>query len=483
MNNTQQRITIESLRKEVLNPGTYKVFSEFIREKSKIQSLPMLKNVLQTMLRKDNFMAEYITLCKNTQGTEYLSDFMKNYIDTLSLNPDDKDGFLLCECFFYGFLFLSEKCRLSEHIFMTTLCDFTESFGFALVDNLLEVALKKKLSRVEERLRFLYLFYSDDEQLRKLLIEKKDSWSIFTLLYLFLAASDSSRAKYLKHDLVVQPPSEIAGLLEEDRRSEAVRRAIGPDTLLLGLLGPGQGPTKEDNLNHLNPEFILQTLKEVVKRPGSRDLIENLFGLYQGLMEAQRTRGNNLSFDLVKSCIMELDRLISASASKTPVHSLNELKVLKALYCNTLVEFSDQTKADQEFLDKVVTNLMELIKTENGFSKYVGISVFMTLAMKGIRKKVKDDGNSQQYLNLMKVCYKGLNSEPDPHLFAFRSFAGWRSVFEAINRLLDEQLGDEKRRVSRIQDYLKKVEEEFATTRGGNNDMNNEVWRFLKKLP
>ena len=145
----------------------------------------MLKTYLQAVLKKESFLSDYVHFTKLTQGPEYLTDFIKNYIDVLTNRLEDKDAFLLLECFFYCFMFLADKCRLSEHIFLSVLADFVESFGFGLADNLLEVCIRKALKKMEERLRFMYLFYSDDTQLKKLL-EKRDSWSPFTLLYLFL---------------------------------------------------------------------------------------------------------------------------------------------------------------------------------------------------------------------------------------------------------------------------------------------------------
>ena len=140
--------------------------------------------------------------------------------------------------------------------------------------------------------------------------------------------------------------------------------------------------------------------------------------------------------------------------------------------------------SDEVLVDMTFKNLLELINMDIGFTKYIGVSVFTNLLLSKVRKSIGPDANQNgQTLRLLKVCLKGLEEEPETGLFSLKDIKIWPQIYSAINRLIDENIGDEKRRLSRIQDYLKRVEEEFVASKSGNNDMNNEVWRFLKKLP
>ena len=133
---------------------------------------------------------------------------------------------------------------------------------------------------------------------------------------------------------------------------------------------------------------------------------------------------------------------------------------------------------------KMPKNLMELINTDNGFTKYIGISVFTNLLLKKIKKNVSDhNSNKDLSLKLVKVCLKGMEGEPDPNLFNFKIITILPQIYYSISKIIDDNVSDEKRRVTRIQDYLKRVEEEFCSLKNGSNELNNEIWKFIKKLP
>lgn len=474
---------LETFKQERVNASSIGLFSTFLSEKSKCDNIALLKTFLQAILKKENFLSDYIHFTKMTQTSEFLTDFMKNYIEVLTTRLEDKDAFLLAECFFYAFLFLADKCRLSEYIFLNVLADFVESFGFRLAENLLELAINKQLRKIEERLRFVFLFYSDDGQLKKLL-EKKDSWSSFTLLYLFLSNPQSSRGRYLKHELLRESSTENEEASLK-RREETMRqngKVITPEILLIGLLEEDSNNATVKSSSEMS--LIERSMKELLKRSGSKDLIESLFGIYQGLHEAKKNNPKALNFNFVRDTIKELYALIQSKTERNQAAQVNELKVIMGLFGNFLGEFPQDTMADNNLVEVTYSNLLDLIMMDNGFTKYIGISVFTNLLLKKIKKSFQSEGNAKdQSLKLVKVCLKGLEEEPEAGLFTVKNVQLWPQIYSAISRLIDENLGDERRRISRIQDYLKRVEEEFQASRTGNNDMNNEVWRFLKKLP
>ena len=420
---------------------------------------------------------------KNTQTTEFLSDFMRNYVDLLTTRLEDKDAFLLAECFFYAFIFLADKCRLAEHIFVTVLADFVESFGFGIADNLLEVCLRKGFKKLEERLRFLYLFYSDDEQMAKLL-SSKDSWSSFTLLYMFLMNVNCPRARYLKFEY-------LRNMMQNEELNNPTRMAgksLTPEILLYALLKEEQSPgTLGSKRNRANPEqqgILEKSLMEILRKPSSKDFIEGLFGVYQGLTEFKKCNPGKIEFDFIRNTLLELSTLVHAHKDRNTLATIQELKVTLALFCNFLTDFPKQTLDEPALIDMVYDNLLDLINTDNSFTKYIGVSVFTNLLLKHIKKKVNDtNGNKNHPLHLIKVCLKGLETEPEKGLFMFKPVNIWPQITAAVNRLIEENMTDDKRRVLRIQEYLKRVEEEFSANKNGNNEMNVEVWKFLKKLP
>lgn len=482
MSQYHQKNDLDVFKQERLNQNNVGFFSNLLEQKAKQENLASLKLFLQALLKKENFLADYVQFVKTTQTTEYLSDFMRNYVDLLTTRLEDKDAFLLAECFFYAFLFLADKCRLAEHIFISVLADFVESFGFGLADNLLEVCIRKGFRKLEERLRFIYLYYSDDEQLSKLLVQK-DSWSSFTLLYMFLMNGNCPRARYLKFELLrtmmqneeANNPAKLAG------------KGLTPELLLYGLLKEEQTQgTLGSKRNRAPPEqqsILERSLKELLRRPGSKDFIEGLFGVYQGLSEYKKCNPGKIEFEFIRDTLLELSALIQSNRDRTTLSAIQELKVILALFCNFLTDFAQQTLQETALIDMVYDNLLDLINTENSFTKYIGVSVFTNLLLKHIKKKVNDNGNKNHPLHLIKVCLKGLDSEPEKGLFMFKPINIWPQITAAVNRLIEESMGDEKRRITRIQEYLRRVEEEFSANKNGNNEMNNEVWKFLKKLP
>lgn len=474
---------LDAFKQERLCQNNVMFFSNILEQKAKQDNLANLKLFLQALLKKENFLTDYIQFVKNSQTMEFLSDFMKNYVDLLTTRLEDKDAFLLAECFFYAFLFLADKCRLAEHIFVTVLADFVESFGFGLADNLLEVCIRKGFKKLEERLRFMYLFYSDDEQLQKLL-SQKDSWSSFTLLYMFLMNSNCPRARYLKYEVV---RNMLQKEEEENQNQKFSSKTLTPEILLNGLLKEEQSQNNlgsKKTRGHLEQQSALErSLKELLRRPGSKDFIEGLFGVYQGLSEFKKCYPGKMEFDFIKETIQELAALVHQSRDRTSLATIQELKVVLALFCNFLTDYPQQTLQEPTLIDMVYDNLLDLINTDNSFTKYIGVSVFTNLLLKHIKKKVNDsNGNKNHPLHLIKVCLKGMEGEPEKGLFTFKPINMWPQITAAVNRMIEENLNDDKRRIMRIQDYLKRVEEEFSANKAGNNDMNNEVWKFLKKL-
>lgn len=472
MSNSAAKLDLETFKNERLNRSTVEYFSTFLMEKSKLDALPQLKTILVAILKKEGFLAEYMHITKCTQGNEYLSDFMRNYIDVLAQRIEDKDGFLLAECFFYCMLFVAEKCRLSEHIFLTVLADFVESFGFALADNLFEVCNRRSLKRMEERMRFMLLFYTDDAQVKKL----KDSWSASLLLYLFLSSPNSPRAKYLKYEYLreARQDEDRAQRLEEQRNKM-------PETILTAMLEDDESLITSGCRR--NTFVFERCVQEVLKNPASGSFIESLFGLYQSVMEFRRNKTRIIEFSFIKDTILKIAQLAASKPDRTPAMQVLELRVVLALFCNLLTDFVEETMQDHQLIDVVFSNIMDLVAADSAFTKYVGVSVFASLILVKIKKPANDFPNRDQFLRLVKVGIKGLENKPEPNLFSFRPLSGWNQVAAAVNRLVDEQVGDEKRRLTRIQEYLKRVEEEFSSCKNGNNEMNMEVWKFLKKLP
>lgn len=483
MTQFNQKNELDVFKNERVTQHNVHVFSSILEHKSKQDNLANLKVFLQALLKKENFLTDYIQFVKNTQTNENLSDFMRNYIDLLTNRLEDKDAFLLAECFFYAFIFLADKCRMAEHIFMTILADFVESFGFGLADNLLEVCIRKGFKKLEERLRFMYLFYSDDEQLQKL-ISQKDSWSSFTLLYMFLMNSNCPRARYLKFEVL---RNMIQKEEDENSHQKFASKSLTPESLLNGLLKEEQMQTtlgSKKNRGHLEQQSALEkSLKELLRRPSSKDFVEGLFGVYQGLSEFKKCHPGKMEFDFIKETIHELAALVHQTRDRTSLSTAQELKVLLALFCNFLTDYPQQTLQDPGLIDMIYDNLLDLINTDNSFTKYIGVSVFTNLLLKHIKKKVNDNnGNKNHPLQLIKVCLKGMENPPEKGLFVFKPVNMWPQITAAVNRMIEENLNDDKRRISRIQEYLKRVEEEFSSNKSGNNDMNNEVWKFLKKL-
>lgn len=474
---------LDVFKQERLNQNNVMLFSSILEQRAKSDNLPSLKLFLQSLLKKDNFLAGYVQCVKDTQSTEHLSDFMRNYVDLLAQRLDDKDAFLLAECFFYAFIFIADKCRLAEHIFVMVLADFVESFGFGIADNLLEVCIRKGFKKLEERLRFIYLYYSDDEQMQKLL-SSKDSWSSFTLLYMFLMNGNSPRARYLKFEY-------LRNMMQNEEMANNVKmngKSLTPEILLYGLLKEEQSQGKlGSSRSKANPEqqgLLEKSLTEILRRPGSKDFIEGLFGVYQGLSEFKKANPGKIEFEFVRHTLLELSALIQTNRDRNTLGAIQELKVILALFCNFLTDFPKQTLDEPPLIDMVYDNLLDLINTENCFTKYIGVSVFTNLLLKQIKKKVNDTSNNKSHpLHLIKVCLKGLETEPERGLFLFKPINIWPQITAAVNRLIDENLSDDKRRVSRIQEYLRRVEEEFASNKNGNNEMNLEVWKFIKKLP
>lgn len=470
---------LETFRVEKLSASTLGYFSDFISQKSKIDNLAILKQLLHIMLKKDNFLADYMQLSKHAQSAETLTEFMRNYIEQLQQRLEDKDAFLLAECFFYQFLFLADRCRLSEHLFLTTLSDFVESFGFGVADNLLELCLVKGLKKMEERIRFMYLYYSDDTQLNRL---PKDSWSVFTMLYLFLSSSQTPRAKYLKHELLKEAETiQMRNQLQGNQINQ--KPPWSPENLLIGLLEEEE-KRKKNNSAHIPNGVIELAFRELMKRPANKDIVESIFGIYQGMLEARKTSPLAFEFVFIKEVLESMINLIMTRAERNNSVSVNELRVLLALFSNFLASYSEESNKDEELMIMVYENLSELINAENGFTKYIGISVFTNLLLNNIKRKMNDkQAGKNQAFNLVKVCLKGLQSEPDTSLFAFKAINIWPQVASALSRLIDESIGDDRRKLARVQEYLRRVEEEFSSTKGGNNDLNTEVWKFLKKLP
>lgn len=472
MSNSATKLDLETFKNERLNRTSVEYFSAFLMEKSKLDSLPQLKSTLVAILKKEGFLAEYMHIIKCTQGSEFLSDFMRNYIDVLTQRIEDKDAFLLAECFFYCMVFVAEKCRLSEHIFLTVLADFVESFGFALAENLFEVCIRRSLKRMEERLRFMMLFYTDDAQVKKL----KETWSASLLLYLFLSSPNSPRAKYLKYEYLREAKQE-----EERAQRAEEQRAKMPETILTAMLEDDESLIATGNRR--NTYIFERCLQEVLKNPGSGSFIESLFGLYQSVMEFRRNKTKIIDFSFIKETILRIAQLAASKPDRTPAMQVLELRVVLALFCNLLTDFAEETTQDQQLMDVIFSNIMDLVAADSAFTKYVGVSVFASLILAKIKKPGNDFPNRDQFLRLVKVGIKGMEGKPEPNLFSFRPQTGWNQVAAAVNRLVDEQIGDEKRRLNRIQEYLKRVEEEFSGCKNGNNEMNMEVWKFLKKLP
>ena len=92
-----QKNDLDVFKQERLNQNNVGFFSNILEQKAKQENLSNLKLFLQALLKKENFLADYIQFIKSTQTAEYLSDFMKNYVDLLTTRLEDKDAFLLAE--------------------------------------------------------------------------------------------------------------------------------------------------------------------------------------------------------------------------------------------------------------------------------------------------------------------------------------------------------------------------------------------------
>ena len=476
---------LDVFRSEKVTASSLSFFSAFVESKAKVTELPKLKAVLQAFIKKENFLADYLHHTKNAQTAEHLTDFMRTYVNALTCRLEDSDGFLLVECFFYGMVFLAEKCRLAEHIFMTVLADFVESFGFALADNLLEVCLGKGLRKMEERLRFLFLFYSDDAQLRKLL-ERREGWSSFTLLYLFLMNPDSPRVKYLRHELIHAPPDDDLRRQLHSKEDASKPRMLSANSLLLGLLEeePRALPDSDKLKGAQSVAFLEKTFNELIKRTSSKEIVEALFGIYHGVAEVKKKFPEAIQFSFISRCIRELGAIVQGKSDRNPMASLNEIKVILAFFTNFLCDWPAEASSDTDLVTIAYSNLMDLIRADNGFMKYTGTTVCTNLLVKKIRRSLSDYNTAKEHsVRLMKICLKGLDAPPETSVFSFKPMGQFGTIFAALGRILDEQLTDDKKKIVRIQEYLRRVEEEFEASKSSTAEMNNEVWKFLKKLP